>query len=169
MTVDSFKFLPRLIAFFYQTTDRQPEFPIPWSPLNKPLAESNFGLVTSAGLYHQGVEQPFDLAREQRQPSWGDPTYRVLPTDIPQNRIGVSHLHLNTRDIIADPNIVLPIDRFQELVEEGYIGDLAKRSYSFMGYQGYPPDANAWRKVYGPEVSQMLLEDEVDCVLLTPA
>jgi D-proline reductase (dithiol) PrdB len=169
MTVDSFKFLPRLIAFFYQTTDRQPDYPIPWTPLNKPLAESKFGLVTSAGLYHQEVQQPFDLAREQRQPSWGDPTYRVLPTDLPKDRIGVSHLHLNTRDIAADPNIVLPIDRFQELVKEGRIGGLAKRSFSFMGYQGYPPDPSPWEDVYGPEVSQMLLEDGVDCVLLTPA
>lgn len=169
MTVDSFKYLPRLIAYFYQTTDRQPETPIPWTPLDKPLADCKFGLVTSAGLYQLGVDQPFDLKREQREPTWGDPTYRVLPTNIPRERIGVSHLHLDTQDIVADHNIVLPIDRFKELADEGRIGGLAERAYSFMGYQGFPPDAKEWEERYAPEVSELLLADEVDCVLLTPA
>ncbi|MBN1147355.1 MAG: hypothetical protein JXA78_08865 [Anaerolineales bacterium] len=74
MPVDSFKYLPRLIAAFYQTTDQQPELPIPWTPLSRPLAESKFGLVTSGGLYQRGVEPPFDLARAQKQPTWAAPT-----------------------------------------------------------------------------------------------
>jgi len=67
MPVDSFKYLPRLIATFYQMTDRQPELPIPWTPLPAPLPDCTFGLVTSGGLYQQGVEPPFDLARERRE------------------------------------------------------------------------------------------------------
>lgn len=47
MPVDSFKYLPRIIAVFYQMTDRQPELPIPWTPLSRPLTECKFGLVTS--------------------------------------------------------------------------------------------------------------------------
>ena len=169
MPVDSFKFLPRLIAAFYQMTDRQTELPIPWTPLSRPLPDCTFGLVTSGGLYHKGVESPFDVAREKAEPTWGDPTYRSIPAAVRQAEVGASHLHLNTRDAIADFNILLPIHRFQELAAERRIGGLAKRAYSFMGYQGFPPNATAWRETYGPEVADKFKAEGVDCVLLTPA
>jgi D-proline reductase (dithiol) PrdB len=169
MPVNSFKYLPRIIAAFYQMTDRQPELPIPWTSLSRPLAERKFGLVTSGGLYQRGVEPPFDVEREKQEPMWGDPTYRTLPSDIRQAEVGASHLHLNTRDMLEDFNIVLPIHRFQELAAEGHIGGLAKHAYSFMGYQGFPPNTTAWQETYGPQVAEKLKAEEVDCVLLTPA
>jgi len=169
MPVDSFKYLPRLIATLYQMTDHQPELPIPWTPLARPLPECGFGLVTSGGLYQKGVEPPFDLEREKREPDWGDPTYQAIPVSIRQAELGASHLHINTRDVLADVNILLPIDRFQELVAEGRVGGLAERAYSFMGYQGFPPDATAWRETYGPQVAEKFKTERVDCVLLTPA
>ena len=169
MTVDSFKFLPRLIASFYQTTDIQPMAPIPWTPLARSLSECKFGLVTSAGLYHKGTEPPFDLDRERREPTWGDPSYRILPMHLRQDKIGVSHLHVNTSDIEADVNIVLPIHRFPELIESGEIGGLARHAYSFMGYQGFPPDTRAWQSDYGPQVAENLKAEAVDCVFLTPS
>ena len=166
--VDSFKYLPRVLAVYYQATDLQPEPPVPWTPLPRPLAECKFGLLTSGGLYQRGVEPPFDLERERQEPTWGDPSYRVLPRDIGQTQVGVSHLHLNTRDVLADLNILLPIHRFQELVAQGRIGGLARHAYSFMGYQGFPPDTAAWQETYGPEVAEKLKAEGVDCVLLTP-
>ena len=169
MPVDSFKYLPRIIAAFYQMTDRQPELPIPWTPVSRPLAEREFGLVTSGGLYHRGVEPPFDVAREKQEPTWGDPTYRTLPSDIRQAEVGASHLHINTRSLLSDIDILLPVHRFQELVTEGRIGSLAKHAYSFMGYQGFPRDTTAWREIYGPQVADKLKAEGVDCVLLTPA
>jgi hypothetical protein len=92
-----------------------------------------------------------------------------LPADIQPTAVGVSHLHLNTRDIIRDFNILLPITRFQELLAAGEIGGLAQYAYSFMGYQGFPPDTSAWKNRYGPQVAQALLAEGVDCVLLIPA
>ena len=169
MPVDSFKYLPRVIAAYYRMTDRQPELPIPWTPLPRPLAKCRFGLVTSGGLYHRGIEPPFDLEREKREPTWGDPTYRTLPTDIQQAEVGASHLHINTRDVLEDVNILLPIHRFQELAAEGRIGGLAEHAYSFMGYQGFPANTTAWEGIYGPEVAEKLKAKGVDCVLLTPA
>jgi D-proline reductase (dithiol) PrdB len=169
MLVDSFKYLPRVIAAYYRMTDRQPEVPIPWTPLPRPLAGCTFGLVTSGGLYHRGVERPFDLEREKREHTWGDPTYRTLPTDIRQAEVGASHLHINTRDVLEDMNILLPIHRFQELAAEGHIGGLAEHAYSFMGYQGFPADTTAWQGTYGPQVADKLKAEGVDCVLLTPA
>jgi hypothetical protein len=169
MPVDSFKFLPRLIAAFYQATEIQPLYPIPWTPLSRPLSKCKFGLVTSAGLYHKGVEPPFDLQKEQREPTWGDPSYRALPTHLCQEEIGVSHLHVNTSGIETDVDIVLPIHRFQELFENGHIGGLAQYAYSFMGYQGFPPDTSAWQSEYGPQVAEKLKAEAVDCVFMTPS
>ena len=169
MPVDSFKYLPRVIAAYYKMTKREPEFPVPFTPLTRPLTECNFGLITSGGLYHKGVEPPFNLEREKREPRWGDPTYRTLPIDIQQSEVGASHLHINTQGVLEDINILLPIQRFRELVEEGSIAGLADNAYSFMGYQGFPPDTRAWIETYGPQVAEKLKAEEVNCVLLTPA
>ena len=167
--VDSFKFLPRLIAMFYRMTERAPRLPIPWTPLTKPLDEATFALVTSGGLYLKASQEPFDVEREQAEPSWGDPSFRVIPTDVLQGDLAVSHLHLNTRDIEADFNILLPIQRMKEFVEEGRVGALAREHYAFMGYQGFPPDSHAWETEYGPKVARAMLNDGVQAVLLTPA
>jgi len=168
MSVDSFKYLPRLIGTYYRMTGGRPELPIPWTPLPQPLSGCKFGLVTSAGLYHRGVEPPFDLAREKQEPTWGDPTYRTIPTDIRQAEVGASHLHINTQDVLSDVNIVLPVDRFRELVADGRVGGLAKYAYSFMGYQGFPPDTTAWQETYGPQIAHKLKAEGANCVLLTP-
>lgn len=169
MKVDSFKYLPRIIAYYYQRTEREPDLPIPWTALSKPVEACKFGLVTSGGLYHRGSQIPFNLERERREKTWGDPSYREIPFDIHQNEIGVSHLHINPADILIDMNILLPVDRFKTLAVEGEIGALAERAYSFMGFQGFPPDTTPWENEYGPQVSARLLAEKVDCVLLTPA
>jgi len=169
MPVDSFKFLPRLISAIYQATDLQPELPIPWTPLSRPLNEAKFGLVTSGGLYQKGVQPPFDLEREQAQPTWGDPTFRVIPKNIRQEQLGVSHLHINPRWALEDMDVLLPIHRFEELVAEKRIGGLAEHAYSFMGYQGYPPNTDTWRKTTGPQVAEKFKAEGVNCVLLTPS
>ena len=169
MQVDSFKFLPRFIAMFYQTTTREPELPIPWTPLPRPVEECTFGLVTSGGLYHPDTEPPFDIEREMQEPTWGDPTFRTIPTTVDLNDICISHLHINQAMVLEDINSLLPIDRMHELVSDRQIGGLAENAYSFMGFQGYPPDASEWRETYGPQVADRFHAEGVHCVLLTPA
>lgn len=168
MTVDSFKYLPRLIAAVYETMEIDQERPIPWTPLARPLRECKFGLVTSGGLHIKG-DTPFDLLREEQEPTWGDPTFRRIPAGISQEEICVSHLHVNPVFAERDFNILLPVHRFRELVEQGYVGGLADFGYSFMGYQGYPADTSAWREHYSIQVADFLRSEEVDCVLLTPS
>ena len=167
--IDSFKFLPRLIATFYKMTELEPQFPIPWTPLVKPIEESKFALITSGGLYDSGVDSAFDVEREIQEPTWGDPSYRRIPVDIESDQISASHLHINTKNVLEDVNILLPIHRFDELVEDGHIGGLGRYAYSFMGYQGFPPDTNEWETTYGPRLAAELKAEQVSCVLLTPA
>lgn len=169
MTVDSFKFLPRIIAAFYQTTERQTEYPIPWTPIPRSIKDCKFSLITSAGLYQKNMQPPFDLEREKMEPTWGDPTFRSIPTKIQPDELAISHLHFNPKDILEDINIILPLQRFQELQAESKIGGLAQNAFSFMGFQGYPPDTRAWQETYGPQVANKLNAEHVDCVLLTPA
>ncbi len=135
MPVDSFKYLPGSIAGYYRNLAVQREDPVPWTPLSKPLNQSRFALVTTAGIYVKDVDPPFDAEREKREPMWGDPSFRRIPRDVRQDQIGASHLHLNNRDLLEDLNIVLPVNRFHELESEGVIGSLAPTNYSFMGYQ----------------------------------
>lgn len=166
MPVDSFKFLPGSIAAYYRNLAVPRADPIPWTPLSKPLPETRFALVTTAGIYVEGVDPGFDQEGERRNPMWGDPTFRRIPRDVRPDQVGASHLHLNNRDLQADLNIVLPVHRFAELESEGAIGSLAPTAYSFMGYQ---MDIRAWRENYGPEVAGLMKDEAVDAVLLTPA
>lgn len=168
MTVDSFKFLPRILAYYYKNTAERSKETIPWTPIRKPLSDSKFGLVTSGGLYDRTNDVPFDIEKEKLEPTWGDPTYRQISKDIYNEDLGVSHLHINSADIVADFNIVLPIHRFLDLEASNQIGSLSPFSYSFMGYQGLPPDTTEWEENYGPKVAKAFLDEGVDCVFLTP-
>jgi D-proline reductase (dithiol) PrdB len=167
MSVDSFKWLPRALGAYYQGLMLEKE-EAPWTPLAKPIEQCRFALVTTAGLYVKGQDQPFDVEREKREPFWGDPTYRIIPREVKQEEIGATHLHINTDYLVADINIALPIQRFLELEEGGEIGSLAPSHYSFMGYQGFPENSAPWRDEYGPEVVRRMKEEGVDAALLTP-
>jgi D-proline reductase (dithiol) PrdB len=169
MEVDSFRYLSQLIKRYYRLSRIRKELPIPFTPLRRRTPQCRFALVTSGGLYHRGHEAPFDEERERREPPWGDPSFRTLPAGMDPAEVGISHLHINGKDVLADMNILLPLQRFQEFVAEGRIGGLAGHAYSFMGYQGFPADLNGWKDIYGPAVRDRLLAQEVDCVLLTTA
>lgn len=169
MEVDSFRYLSPVIKRYYQLSRVRKEMPVPFTPPRKPADQSRFALVTSGGLYHRGHDRPFDEDGERRQPAWGDPSFRVLPADMEPGEVGVSHLHINHGGVEADINVLLPIQRFRELVDEGRVGSLVPRAYSFMGYQGFPADLGPWKATYGPQVRDALLEAGTECVLLTTA
>ena len=166
MPVDSFKWLPPFLAEQYRALDLQ-KSEAPWTPLGKPIERCRFALLTTAGLYLKDKDLPFDLEREEREPTWGDPTYRVIPRSVRQDELGAAHLHVSCQDVLQDMNVALPVQRFLELEEAGEIGSLAPSHYSVMGFQGYPPDTALWQDRYGPEVARRMKAEEVDAVLLT--
>ena len=163
--IDGYKFLPRSMipefkAFQYQAGD------FPQAVAKVLLKSARVTLLTSSGLYLKNRQQSFDLEREQREPMWGDPTYRVIPRNIGEDEIAVAHLHLNPDDVVSDFNIALPLEVFAQFEEEGRIGSLAGSHYSFMGYQGR--SSTAWRDVYGPELVTRLRQEDVDLLILAP-
>ncbi len=172
MRVDDYLYLPRSIAAGYEQQQPLQAASIPFTPLRFPLGETRFALVTTAGIWNTATEPAFDYEREQREPLWGDPTYRIIPRDFRQELIGAGHLHLNNDDLRADINIALPITRFIELEQAREIGSLAPNHYSFMGWQGRGPDGHgntaAWEQQYAPEVARQMVDDGVQAAVITP-
>jgi D-proline reductase (dithiol) PrdB len=166
MPVDSFKYLPRSFRAGYEGTGVQEETPV-WAPLADPVEEATVALLTSAGLYLKESQPPFDVERERREPTWGDPTYRVIPRTARQEEVAAEHLHLNTRDFFIDFNVALPLRAFGRLEADGAIGRLADEHYAFMGFQ--QRGLEQWRTRSGTEVAQRLKEAGVHALVLAPA
>ena len=165
-TVDGFRFLPpKLSAWIRTFIPESYSGNIPFQPLSKPLEETRMALVTTAGISLK-TDTPFDMEREKREPTWGDPTYREIPKGTTGRDIDVNHLHINTGYMVEDINVMLPLARLEEYAEEGTIGELAPTSYSFYGFQWDSLDFID--QAIAPMTTKMKAE-AVDAALLTPA
>ncbi len=138
---------------------------IPWTPLQKPIKETRFTLMTSAGI-NMKSDPPFDMEREKQEPTWGDPSQRQISSSATETDIDANHLHINTDYIKQDINVVLPTVRFKEFEAEGIIGSMAPTCYSYYGFQ---LDTKALIKETMPKVASKMKEEGVEAVLLTPA
>jgi D-proline reductase (dithiol) PrdB len=135
-----------------------PSFETTAATVAPPLSEAKVAIVTTAGLRPSG---------DVRLWSTTDPSFTVL--DAADRDVQLSHFSPNfdRSGFAQDLNVVYPIDRLRELVERGVIGSLAERNLSFMGAQmdatfsGIIQDS-------GPRAAQVLLDDDVDVILLTP-
>lgn len=165
--VDGYRFLPPGLAAWVRTFIPQEDYQgdIPWTPLAKPLKRANIALLASAGISLK-TDPPFDMQREKREPHWGDRSYRVIPSDATENDIDVNHLHINTKYIQADINVMLPLTRMAEFEKEGIIGRLAESAYSFYGFQWQNTDF--LQQAIEPVAKKMQAE-QVDAALLIPA
>lgn len=129
----------------------------PFARPRKPLAQARLAVVTTAGL-HLRTDRPFTP---------GDPSYRRVPSAAAASDIIQSHTSIgfDRTGVIADINVVYPVDRLREMVTAGRIGELAPSFYSFMGAQR---DTKRIKNESAPEVARALVADDVDVVLLTP-
>jgi D-proline reductase (dithiol) PrdB len=136
-----------------------------WAPFEKRLAQAQIALLTSAGLYLDDQE-PFDGEREKGEPTWGDPTHRVLPASLDGAGLGMMHLHVNHEDVLADPEIALPLAGLATLVGEGDVGSVAPAHVSVMGYQQAGLDV--WRHETAPAIVDLLRDQGTDGLILAP-
>ena len=165
--INGFYFMPPSLGAWIGQTIPDQEFDgeIPWTPLRKPISETVFSLMTSAGI-NMKTDPDFDMQREKEEPTWGDPSYRKISKSAIPADIHVNHLHINTRYIKQDLNVTLPLDRFKEFETEDVIGALAPTSYSYYGYQ---MDPTVLLQETMPRVVADMKSEGVEAVLLTPA
>ncbi len=136
--------------------------PPPWTPLAKPLSDCTVALVTTAGVHRQN-DEPFDMTDKD-----GDPTYRIIPRNTPRDCLCITHDYYDHRDADKDVNIVLPLERLQELKNDRVIGEGAPFHYSFMGHIDGRHVSRLLAET-APEVARRLQREQVDAVILTPA
>jgi D-proline reductase (dithiol) PrdB len=165
--VDGFKFLPPKLSAWIKSFIPEREFngEIPFHRLSKPLSKCRLALITTAGISLKS-DPPFDMEREKSEPTWGDRSYRSIPKDTKTKDIEINHLHINCDYVKKDLNVMLPLDRIEELAVEGIVGELAPTSYSFYGFQ-WESDQFLDTAIR-PMIDQMKTES-VEAVLLTPA
>jgi D-proline reductase (dithiol) PrdB len=137
---------------------------VDWRPgthLRKPLNQARIALITTAGFYLPS-QPPFDQSYKH-----DDCSFREIPWGTPVKllQIGQTSDAFDHSGIEADRNLALPLDRLQELVAAGMVGEAAPRHFSIMGSLIAPARLISES---GPEIAQKLREDQVDTVLLTP-
>jgi D-proline reductase (dithiol) PrdB len=135
--------------------------PVPWTPLRKPLGQSRFALVSSAGFVLPS-QKPFDESI-----AGGDVSFREIPNDTAVRQLIDCHRSesFDHAALQLDPNLAFPLDRVHELEQSGRIGPINRRHLSFMGSITAP---GRLVKQTAPEAAAWLREDGVDVALVVP-
>lgn len=120
------------------------------------LSKRRVAIVSTAGLHVRG-DRPFGA---------GGMDYRVIPGNVAAGDLVMSHMSVNfdRSGFQEDWNVAFPLDRLNELARDKVIGSVAAFHYSFMG--AVSPVTQYESKV--GELAQLLTEDHVDAVLLSP-
>jgi len=119
------------------------------------LAEARVALLSTAGLHRRG-DRPFAV---------GESGYRLIAGETTAKDLVMSHISTNfdRTGFQQDFNMVLPLDRLNELAAEGIIGSVAAYHYSFMGATDPTRMEGEARRL-----SKLLKKDRVNAVLLVP-
>ncbi|MGH3090390.1 MAG: glycine/sarcosine/betaine reductase selenoprotein B family protein [Rubrobacteraceae bacterium] len=128
----------------------------PFAPFTKPLSEAKVALVTTGGV-HLPEQERFDI-----DDFLGDCSYRGIPSDAEE----LTWTHAYHAEDRSDLDCVFPLWTTRRLVEEGVVGSINRRHFSFMGAIH---DAGPLIEDTAPGVAKKLVEDEVDAVFLTPS
>ena len=134
-----------------------PEFENPAFNTPPPLKDARVAIVTSAALSQTGGVSKWGQ---------GDSHFETIPSAARDLELGHLSPNFDRAAFHADINAVYPIDRLNELVEQGVIGSVAEYHYSFAGNQ--PDSVSELRLDSGPACAKQMLDDGVDVVLLTP-
>jgi len=133
-----------------------PEFETTAMATPPPLSQARVAIVTTAALHHVG-DQDF---------TFDDTGFRVIEQGRTDLVLGHWSPNFDRAGFAADPNVVLPMHRLQELADAGTIGSVAPRHLSFAGNQ--EDTVTRIRLDSGPAAGELLKGDGVDVVVLTP-
>lgn len=119
------------------------------------LSSATVALVTTASLHHPDQE---DFAPN-------DTGYRILDGNRRDYHMGHWSPNFDTSGFAYDMNTVLPLDRLDELAEQGIIGKVASQHLAYAGNQF---DLSALRLDSGPAGARWMKQQEVDIAIFTP-
>lgn len=118
-------------------------------------SQARIAVISTAGL-HRRSDRPFTL---------GEAGYRVISRNTEPADLVMSHVSTNfdRTGFQLDINMVLPLNRLEDLANQGVIDSVAELHYSFMGATDPTAMEGEARKLAG-----LLKSDRVNCVLLVP-
>lgn len=132
---------------------------MPEAKLHKPLSKCKVALLSTAGI-HMVTDSPFDVDNPA-----GDPTIRIIPSDVREDQLTVTHIYIDTKHAKSDPTIVFPLPQLKELAADGMIGSV---SPIHIGLNGGILDTAEVEKEWIPKVVERLRREEIDVALLVP-
>lgn len=125
------------------------------TPLQRPSGERRIALISTAGAFDPHTQAPFAAAS-----AIGDITFRLLSTDLPDERIAFSHGHYDSGPAEADREVVLPRTSLQAAG-----GALTPHVISTMGYC---LDWPSFIEQTIPQIVAQVRADGANCALLVP-
>ena len=145
----------------------------PFAPMESPVSETTIGLLTTSGHFVQGNDpEPFGVKGMTQQEAIdritefykGEPTLSVIPMDTAMEDLQVRHGGYDIRSPQKDPNVVFPLERLRELRDDGVIGKLAHKAFSFVGVTSQGKLVNH----IGPQWVERIKEQDVGGMVLVP-
>jgi D-proline reductase (dithiol) PrdB len=133
---------------------------VPLARLKKSISESRLTFVSSAGVQPKGT-MPFDVVHPV-----GDYSFRRVPSNSTPADLEIHQLKYPTAGANRDINVIFPIERLQELAEEGVVGGLTESFFSFIGYN---MDPERLEETLAEEIADAVVADGADIALLCPA
>ncbi len=130
------------------------------APLRRPLREARLSFVSTSGVQPKGT-LPFDVVHPI-----GDYTFRRVPSDSAPAHLEIHQLKYPTDGAHRDLNVIFPIERLQELQDEGVVGALTPNLFSFIGYN---MDPGLLERTLAEDLAQAVADEQPDLVLLSAA
>jgi D-proline reductase (dithiol) PrdB len=133
---------------------------VPLAPLRRPLSDARLSFVSTSGVQPKGT-LPFDVVHPI-----GDYSFRRVPSDSAPDDLEIHQLKYPTDGAHRDLNVIFPIERLQELRDEGVVGALTPNLFSFIGYN---MDPGLLERTLAEDLAQAVAKEQPDLVLLSAA
>ena len=133
---------------------------VPLAALDRPLSEARLTFVSTSGVQPKGT-LPFDTVHPV-----GDYTFRRVPSGSRPDELEIHQLKYPTDGAHRDLNVIFPIERLQELRDEGVVGELTPSFFSFIGYN---MDPDLLEHTLAEDIAQAVEDEQAHLALLSPA
>ena len=133
---------------------------VPLAPLRKPLSECRVAFISTSGVQPKN-SMPFDTVHPV-----GDYTFRRVPSSSRVDDLEIHQLKYPTVGAHRDLNVIFPIERLRELVDEGVIGAVTDNFFTFIGYN---MDPERLERTLAEDIADAVSAEGADIALAAPA